>query len=726
MDQNRYEQVCRLFEDLTGLSEQRRESALADLEPSLARDVRAWLDADAASGPLDHRSRLGPVPDVRAMVDHPRVPERIGPYRLIRRIGGGSSGEVYEAEQDDPRKRIALKILRVESSSARARFEREAEILARLRHAGIAQVFKSGVHEDGPLLWIALELVPSARSITTYCREEGLPPRDRLELFAHVCDAMNHAHSNGVIHRDLKPDNILVDPEGNPKLIDFGIARLADPAATVLTTTLPPGTILGTIAYMSPEQWQGDARNDDVRTDVYSLGVVLFELLAGCPPFDLSGLSIREAMRVVHASNPPDPASIDARLRGDLNAIILKAMARDRSDRYQWAEALAADIRSHLAGEPTTARSPGRWQRLGAWIGRHPVWSAATASLAVAATILGATFASITILARRPAQIVLDDQHRIASLRSVAGHDLFYWRDGAAGGINGAELIERPAELGGGRLAVITRTYRSDHPELAGHVAVYDASRPAAPLWSTRDVPLTIPAGYEDRVEMQLDAGLTMVADIFSEIPGMEIATVQGLLPYSPTCTRVFDLAGNELYAAWHDGGIVDMRWIAQRGQLVLTGLCSANRWDQRGQAWARGAYPRVVFALAPRLGRLGEPWTLENDRLRDPTILWCRWIGPAEQLRQVRDVTLVLDERPGAIGGYALVARAIISLEHGAGAYLDFVVDAKGREIRRSTCDDYKAAQSTGELPDPAGFRLLDITKLPPRLTPDKTSGTP
>jgi serine/threonine protein kinase len=354
MDPDRHKRVMSLFGLVAELAPEEQERALSQAEPDIAAEVRAMLAADALTGPLDHASWLHRE-DGHAEPAWTELPWRIGPYEVIRRLGCGAMGVVVEAERDKPRKRVALKVLRLGSEAVRRRFEHEAEILARLRHPGIAQVFEAGVHDNGsgpPLVWFALELVPGGKPITTYCREMRLPLRDRLVLFARVCDAVNHAHGSGIIHRDLKPANILVDADGEPKIIDFGIARVADPAVTMLTMQHAPGAVFGTAAYMSPEQWSGRPRDIDARTDIYSLGVILYELLAGKPPFDLSALPLAEAMQVVLRSDPPDPASVEPQLRGDLSAIIRKAMAKDPAHRYTWADG--------LADAPSPPARPGR------------------------------------------------------------------------------------------------------------------------------------------------------------------------------------------------------------------------------------------------------------------------------------------------------------------------------------------------------------------------------
>ncbi len=310
-------------------------------------------------------------------------PQALEGFRIVRRVAEGGMGTIYEAEQQRPRRRVALKLLKalLGGPEAARRFEFEAEVLARLHHPGIAQVFAAGAAEaqGGPRPFIAMEFV-DGEPITAFAARLG--PRERVELLARVCDAVAHAHFGGVIHRDLKPSNILVQRDGSPKVLDFGIARLLSSEATSLHTT--EGSVLGTLGYMSPEQAGGDSRLVDVRSDVYSLGVLAYEMLAGRAPHRLEGKPFAAALRTLLDEEPPPLSAVDPCFRGDLSAIVGKAMAPERGRRYASAAALAEDLRRYLRDETVTARHPGALRQARRFLRRHKTFGAGLATLAVA------------------------------------------------------------------------------------------------------------------------------------------------------------------------------------------------------------------------------------------------------------------------------------------------------------------------------------------------------
>jgi tRNA A-37 threonylcarbamoyl transferase component Bud32/tetratricopeptide (TPR) repeat protein len=306
-----------------------------------------------------------------------RLPDRIGKYHIKRVIAAGGMGVVYEAMQDTPRRSVALKIMKqgIASRSALRRFEYESQILARLRHPGIAQVYEAGMHDDGTggVPFFAMEYIAGARDIVDFARSKELSVRERLELFDKVCDAIHHGHQKGIIHRDLKPANILVDSTGQPRIIDFGVARATDSDLAVPTLQTDVGQLVGTVQYMSPEQIAADPHDIDTRSDVYALGVVLYKTLTDQLPYDVSGTVIYEATRMVREQAPRRLSSINRVLRGDVETIVMHALEKDRDRRYQSAIELAADIRRYLSNRPILARPPSLAYNFRTYLKRNKV-----------------------------------------------------------------------------------------------------------------------------------------------------------------------------------------------------------------------------------------------------------------------------------------------------------------------------------------------------------------
>jgi WD40 repeat protein/predicted Ser/Thr protein kinase len=364
-----------LFEQAIELDVERRRAFLdaqcggdaelrAAVEELLQLDSNAQKDASLLRSPLA-ASRVGgeaaPLSAVRT----------IGRYRVVRVIGEGGMGTVYEAEQDNPRRTVALKVIRagLDSGFLLKRFAGEAQILGRLHHPGIAQVYDAGVSESGQP-YFAMELIAGV-PLDQYVREQALDVRGRLELFARVCYPVQHAHERGVIHRDLKPGNILVESSGQPRVLDFGVARAAEVGLTASGGRTEAGQLIGTLSYMSPEQASGDPGAIDLRGDVYALGVILYELLAHRLPYSLDGLSLPEAVRVIREQEPSRLGSLDGRLRGDVETIVAKALEKDKARRYASAGELAADVRRHLNHEPIRARPTSALYHLRKFARRH-------------------------------------------------------------------------------------------------------------------------------------------------------------------------------------------------------------------------------------------------------------------------------------------------------------------------------------------------------------------
>jgi WD40 repeat protein/tRNA A-37 threonylcarbamoyl transferase component Bud32 len=313
------------------------------------------------------------------------IPLLKGEYRIIETVGHGGMGVVYRAEQTIPKRMVAIKAIRpgLTSRQVLRRFEHEAHILGRLQHPGIAQVYEAGAASSARAdeAFFVMEFVDGT-PITEYSRSAGLDVRAKVEIVAKVCDAVQHAHQRRVIHRDLKPANILVTRDGQPKILDFGVARLesSDDTASITRQT-HVGQLIGTLAYMAPEQLEG--AEVDVRADVYAMGVVLYQLLTGKLPHDFKGSSLLEAAALLREDEPARVARADPSLRGDIDIIVQKATERDRERRYQSASDLAMDLRRHLKGEPIQARADSAVYVIRKQLSRHKGVTAAIAAALV-------------------------------------------------------------------------------------------------------------------------------------------------------------------------------------------------------------------------------------------------------------------------------------------------------------------------------------------------------
>jgi non-specific serine/threonine protein kinase/serine/threonine-protein kinase len=410
-----------LFDACLDADAAERERLLAAADPALRARVERLLAAHDRES-----STIAPGFMELSPLATPRV---IGHFRILERIGEGAMGEVYLAEQQQPvRRRVALKVLKFGLSTREviSRFELERQALAMLAHANIARIFDAGATGDGRP-YFAMEYV-SGISITRYCDEHKLPLAERLAIFAQACAGVQHAHLRGIIHRDLKPSNILVtevDGKPAPKIIDFGIAKATTIVAEEGDAHTRMGHVLGTPEYMSPEQAQLSPLEIDARTDVYSLGIVLYELLTGARPYSVTrdlvmpealAREIAEAEPVLPSARAAEsteegaaraaqrgqtPRALAGKLRGDLDWIVLRAIEKDRDRRYSSAQELEAELERHGRNEAVLASPPSVSYRVGKFVRRHRLGVATTAGLFAAAIVFGSAMA---LLARETAR----------------------------------------------------------------------------------------------------------------------------------------------------------------------------------------------------------------------------------------------------------------------------------------------------------------------------------
>ncbi len=389
------------------------------LRQACGSDIELRSELESLLSAYENSSELSQFPWL-AEAAEAAAPQFIGPYRLLEKLGEGGMGQVWLAEQSAPvRRRVALKLIRtgIYDNALLQRFQAERQSLAIMDHPAIAKVFDAGTTETGQPYFV-MEYVPGL-PITEYCDSKKLSIRQRIELFIQVCEGVQHAHQKAIIHRDIKPANILVvevDGKARPSIIDFGLAKAVTARVSGETLFTQAGAFLGTPGYMSPEQADPGVQDIDTRTDVYSLGVVLYVLLTGCEPFDAGAwkkLPIHEVLRRLREEDTPTPSTrvsssrevsepaascrgtelrqLANQLRGDLDWITMKAVEKDRNRRYGTPTELAADLRRYLENEPVVARAASAGYRLQKYVQRHRVALAFT-------VVIGALLVSFAVV----------------------------------------------------------------------------------------------------------------------------------------------------------------------------------------------------------------------------------------------------------------------------------------------------------------------------------------
>ncbi|MDY7108500.1 MAG: serine/threonine-protein kinase [Planctomycetota bacterium] len=568
---DQWSRVQELFESALERDPRQRRAFLeraCEGEPDLLREVESLLSHhEAGQNPLDTPAVEFPGRGGEHDSATFLIGRKIGGCTLKSIIGFGGMSTVYLAEQESPRREVAVKFMKAgaASPSSTRRFEFESQILASLRHPNIAQVYETGTHDEGlgGIPYFIMEYVPHARTITEYAQAEQLDLPQRLELFARVCDAVHHGHQKGIIHRDLKPGNILVDAEGEPKIIDFGVARATDSDLALTTAGTDVRHLIGTLQYMSPEQCAADPTNVDVRSDVFALGVVLYELLCDRLPYDLTGVALHEAARVIREQPPARPSSVDRMLGGDVETIALKAMEKEPGRRYRSAAELAGDIRRYLRGEPIAARPPSAVYHLRLFVRRNRTLVGAVAALFL---VLAAGTAASTWFALR-----LNEATKLPrAMQALLSSQKTGWLRVRAFDRFPANLVDNPEARNvlvcdaGQFVQTAERAIVDRHGDIilfsdAGVIDRRHELRVPGAAWIDPQVTEEVAWPLNDSV----------IADIWPGRPGKEIVVALPHRDFSPSVLRVYDGRLSLLATLWSDGHIHRVYW-NERAELLL------------------------------------------------------------------------------------------------------------------------------------------------------------
>jgi hypothetical protein len=660
-----------------------------------ARGLVSWL-----SGSGEHEA---PGPDA-ATSQLPSLPGFI----IKSHLGAGGSGTVllgYRVGSDRP---LAIKLFRSGLGAGDAgprRAQRELELLMQLHLPVLPRVIDYGV--AGGRFYIATEYIDgelldrAAAALGAASDSDGSKSRSArragVELMARVADAVQTLHEHGVIHRDLKPGNIVIDRHGQPVLLDLGIAALLAPdAADTLTAD---GCPVGSPAFMAPEQARGERREISTRTDVYGLGATALYLLTGHGPYDSTG-SIHDSLRNI-ASQPPRLArALDPSLPRALASVVDKAVAQRPRDRYGSAGEFAADLRRWLTGESVLAGTAGFTRMVSLWIRRHPLAATTAVSLVLAGFIVGSATFAVWWAGMRPSFVVTDTGpfHRWAEVRSYAGHILRRW-DSDSGNVF-ARAVQRSGRDDSTLFLVATDGGRPSEPR---QLRVYEPGNLSDPAWVTPNGPpgLNMPPLEGFTAPLRFMCSALYVEDVFPEVEGPEIIVLLRHERWAPCAIRIYDTHGRVLFETWHNGWIDGFAWLPGPRVLVLGGLNSEVTWKGRGVETDQATFPSVLMAIRPELGRMAG-WISTPDFPADLRPLWYRCILPAETLG-------ILEHDVNDRSGLELVARGSTLEVHLGEVQLN--VDADGRECGPRHVE--ARYQRGSEKPDPRTF--FGLAELPP-----------
>lgn len=391
-ESDRQSEIKRILDEAADLSSAERDRYL---DKACAEDATLRSEVESLLKHLESPSEISdhtqPLSDRSGLSDVIPSPTQIGPYEVIDKIGEGGMGVVYKATQSLPRRTVALKVIKPQMVTRHSleRFRFETQVLGRLQHPGIAQIYDAGTTRTdfGEQPYFAMEYIRGT-PLSEYVKIRHCTLQERLALIQKIADAVHHAHTRGVVHRDIKPANILVTEDGQPKILDFGVARSIGSDIDESANMTRVGQLVGTVPYMSPEQVGGESDEIDARSDIYSLGVVLYELLAGHLPYNLEKQLIHEAVRVIREVEPEHLSSVSRVYKGDIETIVSKALSKERTRRYQSASEFSADIHRYLTNQPVLARPASAWYQVSKLAKRHKM-TAVGISIASAGVVLG-------------------------------------------------------------------------------------------------------------------------------------------------------------------------------------------------------------------------------------------------------------------------------------------------------------------------------------------------
>jgi len=616
------------------------------------------------------------------------VPDHMGPYRILEKLGEGGMGTVYLAEQREPvRRRVALKVVRrgMDSKQVLARFELERQALAVLNHPAIAKVFDARVTDQGQP-YFAMELVEGS-PITDYCDRNKLSFAQRIDVFQQVCHGVQHAHQKGILHRDLKPPNILVSRSGDQhivKIIDFGLARATDQQLVLQTIFTEHGQLIGTPEYMSPEQVSGHTLEIDTRTDIYSLGVVLYELLTGDLPFSTETLreaGLLEIQRILREVEPPKPSTrfsssgdradefakkratslgaMRKMLHGDLDWIVMRALAKEPARRYESATSLAMDLQRYLDHEPVSAGPPSVRYRLGKLARRY------RGQVLAAVLVLVVAIAGALVAWRQAVNAVAQTQRAEANVElAIEAVGEMLTRVGDRKLANTPHMDEVRRELLADALRMWRRLRRQEPDDPRVRRAL------ANTLWRISCLYETL--GETDAAEKQCRAAITMLEDLQAAYPGVQEQT------RSDIATFVRGL-GNLLQANGRDRE-ASKAW--SRSLTTFEDLCKEFPEQQMYQRKLISSYTNVAMRLAFR-GRMAQAEKLTGRAVERASALAAERPDDASVLF-VRARALHLSANVGAMSG--LSAAVTIERYRAALAQLQPLLDKhpKSADVRR------------------------------------------